>query len=66
VDDDRKLVDLIRLYLEYEGHRESGRRVGGYAATSWWSLGRVKVGYQRWKSSASTSLRTRVRICRSR
>ncbi len=46
--------------------KESGTNWGGHAASACRSAVWAKPGYQRWKSAASSSLRTRVRIWRSR
>ena len=45
-------------------YRESGTGWGRLRGN--WYGDRLKAGYQRWKSSASWSLRIRVRICSSR
>ena len=46
--------------------RRAGQSGGGYAASATGSGAWLKPGYQRWKSPASWSLRTRVRTCSSR
>ena len=56
------------LTLRHAVELESGANPGSYAANSWSpsvsasAVEWVNPGYQRWKSSASWSLRTRVRI----